>query len=163
MFPNFTSLAQREQKRQELIERAQRRARQAKAKPEMYEGASWATDISNGITTVAKKATESTQTDSTSELSETLKKTLIAEYSQTNPEVSTTPEVNVKPMMVDTGVEAKPSLIDVGVSAKPLVIDVGINNTPIMNDAMVGEDAPDNIENNIYSDDDDDAEIEEQK
>jgi hypothetical protein len=29
----------------------------------MYEGASWATDISNGITTVPKKSTESTQTD----------------------------------------------------------------------------------------------------
>ncbi|GMF64758.1 unnamed protein product [Phytophthora lilii] len=66
-------------------------------------------------------------------------------------------------MMVDTGVEAKPSVINVGVSAKPLVIDVGINNTPIMNDAMVGEDAPDNIEKNVFSDDDDNAEIEEQK
>ncbi|GMF40608.1 unnamed protein product [Phytophthora lilii] len=128
-------------KRQKLIKRAQRRVRQAKAKREMYEGASWATDISNEITTVAKKATESTQTDSTPKPSEALKKTLIDEYSQTNPEVSTTPEVNVKPMMIDTGVEAKPSVIDVGVSAKPLVIDVGINNTPIMNDAMVGEDA----------------------
>ncbi|GMF35017.1 unnamed protein product [Phytophthora lilii] len=32
-----------------------------------------------------------------------------------------------------------------------------------MNDAMVGEDAPDNIEKNVYSDDDDNAEIEEQK
>jgi len=29
----------------------------------MYEGASWATDITNGITTVPKKSTESTQTD----------------------------------------------------------------------------------------------------
>ncbi|GMF66337.1 unnamed protein product [Phytophthora lilii] len=63
MFPNFTSLAQREQKRQELLERTQRRVRQAKAKREMYEGASWATDIANGITTVAKKATTTTQTD----------------------------------------------------------------------------------------------------
>ncbi|GMF39410.1 unnamed protein product [Phytophthora lilii] len=161
MFSNFTSLAQREQKRQELIDRAQRRVRQAKAQREMYEGASWATDISNGITTVAKKATESTQTDSTSEPSEALKKTLIDEYSQTNPEVSTTPEVNVKPMMVDTGVEAslhQSHWIKVG-----LVIDVGISNTPIMNDAMVGEDAHDNIEKNVYSDDDDNAEIDEQK
>ncbi|ETL26661.1 hypothetical protein L916_19700 [Phytophthora nicotianae] len=60
-------------KRQELIERAQRRVRQAKAKRDMYEDASWATDISNGITTVAKKATESTQKDSTFEPSEALK------------------------------------------------------------------------------------------
>lgn len=63
MFPNFTSLAQREQKRQDLLERAQRRARQAKAKREMCEGASWATDIPNGITTVPKKTTATTQTD----------------------------------------------------------------------------------------------------
>jgi hypothetical protein len=63
MFPNFTSLAQREQKRQELLERSQRRVRQANAKRDMYEGASWATDITNGITTVPKKSTESTQTD----------------------------------------------------------------------------------------------------
>ncbi|KAK1933555.1 hypothetical protein P3T76_011769 [Phytophthora citrophthora] len=63
MFPNFTSLAQREQKRQELLEKTQRRVRQANAKRDMYEGASWASDISNGITTVAKKSTESTQTD----------------------------------------------------------------------------------------------------
>jgi hypothetical protein len=70
MFPNFTSLAQREQKRQELLERAQRRVRQANAKRDMYEGASWATDISNGITTIPKKSTESTQTD----MSEDLKK-----------------------------------------------------------------------------------------
>ncbi|GMF30223.1 unnamed protein product [Phytophthora fragariaefolia] len=91
-----------------------------------------------------------------------LTKKLIDEYSQTNPEVSTTPEVNVKPMMVDTGVEAKPLVIDVGVSAKPSIVDVGINNTPIMNDAMVGEDAPDNTENYTFSDRDND-EIEEQK
>ncbi|KAG3034727.1 hypothetical protein PC120_g1222 [Phytophthora cactorum] len=32
MFPNFKSLAQREQKRQELLERAQRRVRQANTK-----------------------------------------------------------------------------------------------------------------------------------
>ncbi|GMF43551.1 unnamed protein product [Phytophthora lilii] len=63
MFPNFTSLAQREQKRQELLERTQRRVHQAKAKREMYEGASWATDIANGVITVPKKATTTTQTD----------------------------------------------------------------------------------------------------
>jgi len=111
MFPNFTSLAQREQKRQELLERSQRRVRQANAKRDMYEGASWATDISNGITTVAKKSTESTQTDMSvgsdqpvpTEVKQTindiidqviaqsdLKKTLNSENSDINPEVSTT-------------------------------------------------------------------------
>jgi gas vesicle protein len=63
MFPNFTSLAQREQKRQELLEKAQRRVRQANAKREMYQATSWATDVSNSITTIAKKATATTQTD----------------------------------------------------------------------------------------------------
>jgi hypothetical protein len=74
MFPNFTSLAQREQKRQELLERSQRRVRQANAKRDMYEGAAWATDVSNGITTVPKKSTESTQTDNTTGSSDPLKK-----------------------------------------------------------------------------------------
>ncbi|CEG46205.1 hypothetical protein PHYSODRAFT_339760 [Plasmopara halstedii] len=72
MFPNFTSLAQREQKRQELLEQVLRRVRQAKAKRGMYEGASWASDITNGIAAVPKKSTESTQTDST-ESAESLK------------------------------------------------------------------------------------------
>jgi hypothetical protein len=49
-FPNFTSLAQREQNHQELLEKSQRRVRQANAKREMFEGASGATDITNGIT-----------------------------------------------------------------------------------------------------------------
>jgi hypothetical protein len=110
MFPNFTSLAQREQKRQELLEKSQRRVRQANAKREMYEGASWATDITNGITTVPKKSTESTQTDTgvgpdqpiPTEVKQTLndiidqviaqsdlKKNLNNENSDINPEVST--------------------------------------------------------------------------
>ncbi|GMF18591.1 unnamed protein product [Phytophthora lilii] len=71
MFPNLTSLAQREQKRQELLERSQRRVRQANAKRNMYE-ASWATDISNSFTTVAKKSTESTQTDMTEDFKKRL-------------------------------------------------------------------------------------------
>ncbi|GMF35068.1 unnamed protein product [Phytophthora lilii] len=113
MFPNFTSLAQREQKRQELLERAQRRVRQAKAKREMYEGASWATDIANGITTVAKKATTTTQTDAsvgTDVVKENLddiidqtiaqsdlKKSLNDENFVKIPEVST-PGTNVRPL-----------------------------------------------------------------
>jgi hypothetical protein len=66
MFPTFSSLAQREQKRQELLEKSQRRVRQANAKREVYEGASWAT-ITNGITTVPKKSTEYTETDASAD------------------------------------------------------------------------------------------------
>ncbi|GMF30096.1 unnamed protein product [Phytophthora lilii] len=70
---DMTQLSKFVQKRQELLERAQRRVRQAKSKREMYEGASWASDITNGITTVPKKSTESTQTDS-SQSAESLRK-----------------------------------------------------------------------------------------
>ena len=63
MFPNFTSLAQREQKRQELLERAQRRVQQAKTKRFMYVDASWASDVDKTIATISKKSTDSTQTD----------------------------------------------------------------------------------------------------
>ena len=62
MFPNFTSLAQREHKRQELLERSQRRVQQAKTKRMMYEGASWASDIPAGLT-VPINTNSSVQTD----------------------------------------------------------------------------------------------------
>ncbi|GMF61769.1 unnamed protein product [Phytophthora fragariaefolia] len=143
MFPNFTSLAQREQKRQELLERAQRRVRQAKAKREMYLGASWATDIANGITTAPSKTTATTQTDSTSEPSESLKKRLIDEYSQTNPEVST-------PTMVDAEPTAKPDTNHAGTQARSSLVDV-----------KFGEDEKP-ADENLFSDENSD-EIEEQK
>lgn len=129
MFPSFTSLAQREQKRQELLERAQRRVRQSNTKRQMYAETSWASDITNGATTVQKKSTESTQTDS-SESAESLKKTLIDGYSQTNPEVSN-PQVeslsqtdgfasrlsdsstpNIRPVMIDVGVDSGVQMVN---------------------------------------------------
>ncbi|GMF36571.1 unnamed protein product [Phytophthora lilii] len=139
----------------------------------MYAGTSWASDITNGITTVSKKSTESTQTDMSVGSDETipkevnqtmesmidqvvaqsdLRKRLRDENSQTNPEVSTS-------TMVDAGVQANPSVVDAGVSAKPSVVDVGIRNTPIMNDTMNGEDTP---EKYTVSDDEID-EIKDQK
>ncbi|GMF37647.1 unnamed protein product [Phytophthora lilii] len=54
-------------------------------------------------------------------------------------------------------------MVDTGVEAKPSIVDVGVNNTPIMNDAMVGDDAPDNTEKYTFSDGDNDDEIEDQK
>ncbi|GMF40936.1 unnamed protein product [Phytophthora lilii] len=163
MFTNFTSLAQRVQKRQELLERAQRRVRQSNTKRQMYAGTSWASDITNGITTVSEKSTESTQTDMSVGSDETiskgvkqtmesmidqviaqsdLKKDLIDENTQTNPEISTS-------TMVDAGVQANPSVVDAGVSAKPSVVK----------DSMNGEDTP---EKYIVSDDEID-EIKDQK
>ncbi|GMF20224.1 unnamed protein product [Phytophthora lilii] len=81
----------------------------------MYEGASGASDITNGITTLPKKATESTQTDS-SESAESLKKTLIDGYYQTNPEVLTP---NVRPVMIDAEVDAEPRMTDGWVHMHP--------------------------------------------
>ncbi|GMF14364.1 unnamed protein product [Phytophthora fragariaefolia] len=117
----------------------------------MFEGTSRATDISNGITTITNKTTSTTQTDS-SESAEILKKTLIYENSQINPELSTTGtntdplEVDAKPVMVDTGISvkpdtsdatatAKPSMRDAGSSVKPTIANVGIENSVRMIDA----------------------------
>jgi len=44
MYPSFNSLAHREEKRAELLERAQRRIRQANIKRDMYADAMWASD-----------------------------------------------------------------------------------------------------------------------
>ncbi|GMF28189.1 unnamed protein product [Phytophthora fragariaefolia] len=117
----------------------------------MYEGTSWATDISNGMTTITNKTTSTTQTDSP-ESAETLKKTLIYENSKINPELSTTGtntdplEVNATPVMIDTGISvkpdtrdatatAKPSMSDAGISVKPTIANVGIDNSVRMKDA----------------------------
>ncbi|GMF27612.1 unnamed protein product [Phytophthora lilii] len=112
-------LAQREQKQQELLERAQRRVRQATAKREMYAGAQWSSDVSNAITTVPKKTTESAQTDISVApdaetpdelkipLSEILKKSLEDENSQAYPDLSP-PEVETQ----TTGTDATSATID---------------------------------------------------
>ncbi|ETK79802.1 hypothetical protein L915_14364, partial [Phytophthora nicotianae] len=64
MFPNFTSLAQREQKRLDLLERVKRRVRQEEQKRGMYADAQWASDVINTIS-VSKQSTQdsSIQTD----------------------------------------------------------------------------------------------------
>jgi hypothetical protein len=45
MYPSFTSLSQRERKRNELLEKAKRRLAQANAKREMYSDAAWSSDV----------------------------------------------------------------------------------------------------------------------
>lgn len=65
MFPNFKSLAQREQKRQDLLERTQRRVRQASGKRNMYAEAQWASDSVKGIITDSNKSAGTAQTDIT--------------------------------------------------------------------------------------------------
>ncbi|KAJ8563805.1 hypothetical protein ON010_g7543 [Phytophthora cinnamomi] len=64
MFPSFTSLADREHKRIDLLERVRRRVRQNDAKREMYAEASWATDANKTIS-LDKTSTQdaSNQTD----------------------------------------------------------------------------------------------------
>ncbi|GMF31617.1 unnamed protein product [Phytophthora lilii] len=86
----------------------------------MYEGASWATDISNGITTVAKKSTELTQTDS-SESAEALRKTLSDANAQTNPETH--------PTTSDVGVDNSARMVDASVDVRPSTTDTETNTT----------------------------------
>jgi phenylalanyl-tRNA synthetase alpha subunit len=57
MIPNFSSLAQREEKQLSLHEKAERRKRQAGQKREMYESTQWASDANKTIDLTAKKAT----------------------------------------------------------------------------------------------------------
>ncbi|GMF48806.1 unnamed protein product [Phytophthora fragariaefolia] len=71
MFPNFSSLAQREQKRQELLEQAERPVRQAKAKRLIF-----------------------------TRICRVLKKPLIYGNSQINPDLSSTTEGNTEPESV---------------------------------------------------------------
>ncbi|GMF09434.1 unnamed protein product [Phytophthora lilii] len=66
-------------------------------------------------------------------------KSLNNENSQTNPEVSTDPEVNGRPIMVDAEVQAKPNINDAEVQATPSVVDIGLNSIPTMIDVGVGE------------------------
>jgi hypothetical protein len=161
MFPNFTSLAQREQKRQELLEKYQRRVRQANAKREMYEGASWASDISNGLSSIAKKSTESTQTNMSvgpdqpipTEVKQTINdiidqaiaqsdlKSLSDENSDINPEVSTPSMINVgstaKPDTTDAEVHVRPDTADRGFQARPDTTDRNIQAQPTTSDVGV--------------------------
>jgi hypothetical protein len=59
MFPNFKSLAQREEKRHELLEKAERRKRQATQKRAMYESTMWATDADKTLNVASKPSTSS--------------------------------------------------------------------------------------------------------
>lgn len=64
MFPNFSSLSQREQKRRSLIERAERDLQNDAAKRQAYSEAMWADDVEkNKINLLKNSTTTSTQTD----------------------------------------------------------------------------------------------------
>lgn len=55
MFPNFTSVAQREQKRHELMSKADRRKTQSAQKRAMYELADWGSDAAKAMTSFSSK------------------------------------------------------------------------------------------------------------
>ncbi|GMF66359.1 unnamed protein product [Phytophthora lilii] len=71
----------------------------------MFEAASWASDITNGITTVSKKSTESTQTDSSES----------AENIQARPQTS------------DVGIDNTHQTADVGIDNTPRMLDAETN------------------------------------
>lgn len=62
MFPSFKNMADREQKHQDLLAKANRRRRQAYAKRVQYEEAIWASEGDKVVTTKPTKSSE-TQTD----------------------------------------------------------------------------------------------------
>lgn len=67
MFPNFTSLSQRERKRLDLLKQAERDIQNDKAKRQAYGEAMWASDVEkNRINLTASKTTLSTQTETES-------------------------------------------------------------------------------------------------
>jgi hypothetical protein len=141
MFPNFTSLAQREQKRQELLERAQRRVRQASTKRDMYADASWGSDIDRGISTV--KSTTSTQTDTSVGNDETIP----LEVKQTMNSLidNVIAQSNLKNSLSDENSNKTPevSTSTIGVNTTPSVADVGVNTTRRpLSDATFGVDIP---------------------
>jgi len=85
MFPNFTSLAQREQKRLSLLEKAELRKRQSTQKRDMYESTQWASDANKTIDITSKRTTSiDTQTTESVSPIDPSKKVSIASESQTD-------------------------------------------------------------------------------
>ncbi|GMF66365.1 unnamed protein product [Phytophthora lilii] len=87
MFPSFRNKADREQKQQDLLARAERRSRQTTAKRVMYEEAIWASEADKVVTTKPTTATQSseTQTDSSVQTQlDPLKKSLLTQSDPTS-------------------------------------------------------------------------------
>jgi hypothetical protein len=55
MFPNFTSVQQRERKRLELLEKVSRRYRQRETQRDMYAEAVWASDAEKTVSLTNEK------------------------------------------------------------------------------------------------------------
>ncbi|GMF20407.1 unnamed protein product [Phytophthora lilii] len=116
MFPNFTSLAQREQKRRNFLKELS--AALDKLKP------------SEGYS---------------SESAESLKKTLSDGYSQTNPEVSTPnvrpvmidAEVDAEARMTDGWVHMRPDTSDRNIQPRSQTSDFGVNVSPQTSDIEI--------------------------
>jgi len=68
MFPNFKSLADREEKRLSLLEKTERRKRQSAQKREMYESTQWASDANKSID-LSEKRTVSSDTQTSTPIS----------------------------------------------------------------------------------------------
>ncbi|KAJ8569084.1 hypothetical protein ON010_g6176 [Phytophthora cinnamomi] len=92
MFPNFTSLADRERKRVDLLERTQRRVRQKNVAREMYAEASWASDVGKTVS-ISQNSTQ----DASNQVGDgDLKKpaiTVSTQATDTAPDTAAGPEV----------------------------------------------------------------------
>jgi hypothetical protein len=140
MYPSFTSLSQRERKRNELLEKAKRRVAQANAKREMYADAAWSSDVGKTIDVNRSSTVETTKSVSSNQPIE--KEAAVAtdnKSSQTIPEVSSpTSDSNVSPVMVDTETSTdRIDKTDRHIQASPTTADVGVDNGIDMVDASV--------------------------
>ncbi|GMF34517.1 unnamed protein product [Phytophthora lilii] len=159
VMPSYCSLRESKIGTQEILERAQRRVRQANVKREMSARASWASDIANGITTV--QSTASTQTDMSVGSDDTIpnkvKQTMtdlidqvIARSDDSIPqEVKQTMENMIdqviaqselkKKRLSDKSSQTNPevSTSDAAVRARPQMADVEIDNGIKLTDAAV--------------------------
>jgi hypothetical protein len=134
MYPSFTSLSQRERKRNELLDKAKRRVAQANVKREMYSDAAWSSDVGKTIDVNRSSTIETTKSVSSNQPIE--KDAAVAtddKSSQTIPEAS-----NVSPVMVDNETSTdRIDQTDRHIQASPTTADVGVDNGIDMVDASV--------------------------
>ncbi|KAJ8520490.1 hypothetical protein ON010_g17940 [Phytophthora cinnamomi] len=145
MFPNFTSLAQREQKRIDLLERTKLRVRQKDESRRMYAEASWASEAGKTIS-LDKRATQ----DPNDQAGDgDLKKPSVATENQDNslkssqkiPELSSVginTDLLKVPIMVDAETTARSDMADAEVVAKSSIAHMGSTAKPNVMDRSAG-------------------------
>ncbi|GMF13171.1 unnamed protein product [Phytophthora lilii] len=137
MFPNFTSLQQRESKRLELLEKVQRRYRQRETQRDMYAEAIWATDADKTVSLskladsdIKKNSNEQKVGDSNAVNDDVEPMDTDDEVWQDamdSPDSSVHDLLNdiIQVVVTDTGTQATPSTTDAASQAYPSTSDAG--------------------------------------